>query len=107
MSLFEQKYHNDERGAAYPPRLLLKTILYCYSRGIITSIRIEKAYHDSIIVKALAEDIEPAHDTIAADLRKKRDKLKKYIERISPKPSGYAGRVVLCAGVFFDSFPKT
>jgi transposase len=67
MSLFEQNYHNDERvTAVYPPRLLLKIILYGYSRGIITSRRIEKACHDSIIVKALAEDIEPDHDTIAA-----------------------------------------
>jgi len=60
MSLFDEKYKNDERGAAaYPPRVLLKIILYCYSRGIITSRRIEKACRDSIIVKALAEDLEP------------------------------------------------
>ena len=44
MSLFEEKYNNDELGAAaYSPRVLLKIILYCYSRGIITSRRIEKA----------------------------------------------------------------
>jgi len=67
MSLFEEKYKNDEKGAAaYPPRVLLKIILYCYSRGIITSRRIEKACRDSIIVKALAEDLEPDHATIAA-----------------------------------------
>jgi transposase len=67
MALFEQNYHNDQRGAAaYSPRLLLKVILYCYSRGIITSRKIEKACRDSIIVKALAEDSEPDHDTIAA-----------------------------------------
>jgi transposase len=134
MSLFDQNYHNDERGsAAYPPRLLLKAILHCYSTGIITSRKIEKACQDSIIVKALAENCEPDHDTIAtfistnneavehlftqivmqcaqlklitgemfavdgcklpsnaskewsgtiAELKKKRDKLKKYIERI-------------------------
>jgi transposase len=40
--------------------------MYCYSRGIITSRRIEKACHDSIIVKALSEAIDPYHDTIAA-----------------------------------------
>jgi len=67
MSLFEQKYNNDERGArAYPPRILVKIIIYCYSRGIITSRRIEKACRDNIIVKALAEDCEPDHDTIAS-----------------------------------------
>ena len=66
LSLFEQNYHNDERGAAaYSPKVLLKTILYCYSKGIISSRRIEKACIENIIVKALAEDTEPDHDTIA------------------------------------------
>jgi len=66
ISLFELNYHNDERGAAaYSPRILLKVILYCYSKGIISSRRIEKACKDNIIVKALAEDNEPDHDTIA------------------------------------------
>ena len=66
MSLFEQNYNNDEKGAAaYSPRVLLKAILYCYSRGIISSRRIERACKDNIITKALAEDSEPDHDTIA------------------------------------------
>ena len=67
LSLFENNYQNDERGAAaYPPKVLLKAILYCYSKGIISSRRIEKACKENIMVKALAEDIEPDHDTIAA-----------------------------------------
>jgi transposase len=67
MSLFEKKYNNDEKGAAaYLPRVLLKAILYCYSKGIITSRRIEHAWRENIIVKALAEDCEPDHGTIAA-----------------------------------------
>jgi hypothetical protein len=104
-----------------------------YSKGIITSRQIEKACRENIIVKALAEDCEPDHGTIAAfistnseavqglfaqivlqcaklklitgemfaidgcklpsnvskewsgtieDLKKKRDKLKEYMERI-------------------------
>ena len=65
LSSFELRYRNDERGAAaYPPRVLLKAILYCYSRGILSSRRIEKAIKDNIIIKALAEDTEPDHDTI-------------------------------------------
>jgi len=67
MSAFEQNYNNDERGAAaYPPRALLKLILFCYSKGIITSRKIEKAGKENITAKALAEDFEPDHDTIAA-----------------------------------------
>jgi transposase len=67
LSLFEQNYHNDEMGAAaYPPRALLKSILYCYSNGILSSRRIERACKENIIAKALAEDFEPDHDTIAS-----------------------------------------
>ena len=67
LSIFEQNYRNDEKGAAaYPPKALLKMLLYCYSLGILSSRKIEKAGKNNIIVKALAEDIEPDHDTIAA-----------------------------------------
>ena len=67
LSLFEKRYKNDELGAAaYPPGALLKIILYCYSKGIISSRKIEKTCAENIIVKALAQDCEPDHDTIAA-----------------------------------------
>jgi transposase len=66
MSLFEKNYHNDEKGAAaYSPRVLLKIIFYCYSKGIISSRKMEKACGENIVLKALAEDCEPDHDTIA------------------------------------------
>jgi len=67
MSLFEEKYNNGKKGAAaYPPAMLLKAILFCYSRGIISSRKIEKACRENIIAKALAEGIEPDHSWIAA-----------------------------------------
>jgi transposase len=66
LSLFEQNYHNDTMGApAYSPKVLLKIIFYCYSTGIVSSRPMEKASKVNIIVKALAEDSEPDHDTIA------------------------------------------
>jgi transposase len=66
LSLFEQNYNNDEMGAAaYPPKVLLKIIMYCYSIGILSSRPMEKACKTNIIVKALAEDCEPDHDTLA------------------------------------------
>src|SRR5437667_8036462 len=35
LSVFEQRYHNDETGApAYDPAILLKIILYGYVRGL-------------------------------------------------------------------------
>jgi transposase len=62
MSLFEEKYKNDAKGAAaYPPKVLLKIVLFCYSRGIITSRKIEAACRENIVVKALAENCEPDH----------------------------------------------
>jgi len=83
LSLFEQNYHNDERGAAaYPPKVLLKIILYCYSKGILSSRRIEKACRDSIIVKALAEDSEPDHDTIAAFVSTNSDAVKDLFAQV-------------------------
>jgi hypothetical protein len=66
MSLFEKNYNNEQKGAnAYPPRVLLKAVLYCYSLGILSSRKIEKACKENITAKALAEDCEPDHSTIA------------------------------------------
>jgi transposase len=42
LSAFRASFHNGLKGAlAYPPDVMLKIILYCYSRGIITSRPIE------------------------------------------------------------------
>ena len=44
LSIFNDKYRNDETGApAYDPRILLKIILFAYSRGITSSRRIARA----------------------------------------------------------------
>ena len=38
LSIFDQRFRNDETGApAYDPRILLKIILFAYSRGITSS----------------------------------------------------------------------
>jgi len=83
LSLFEQNYHNDERGAAaYPPKALLKVILYCYSKGILSSRRIEQACKNNIIAKALAEDSEPDHDTIATFISTNSDAVKDLFTQV-------------------------
>jgi transposase len=67
ISIFEMNYNNDKKGApAYSPKVLLKIILFCYSRGILSSRKMEKACNENIVTKALAEDCEPDHATIAA-----------------------------------------
>ena len=83
LSLFEQNYHNDERGAAaYPPKALLKVILYCYSKGILSSRRIEQACKNNIIAKALAEDSEPDHDIIATFISTNSDAVKDLFTQV-------------------------
>jgi transposase len=44
----------------------LKLIFFCYSKGIISSREIERAGKENITAKALAENNEPDHATIAA-----------------------------------------
>jgi hypothetical protein len=53
LSVFEQRYHNDETGApAYDPSILLKIILYAYARGITSSREIERCCEDSLANRA-------------------------------------------------------
>jgi DNA modification methylase len=50
ISLFEDRYRNDATGApAYDPALLLKIILYTYSRGIVSSRKIAECCKENII----------------------------------------------------------
>jgi transposase len=66
LSIFDRKYNNDYTGAAaIEPRILLKIILYCYSMGIISSRKIAKMCKYNMVVKALAEDLEPHYTTIS------------------------------------------
>ncbi|MBI2351087.1 MAG: IS1182 family transposase [Deltaproteobacteria bacterium] len=66
LSLFEQRYCNDETGApAYDPAVLLKIILYAYSRGIVFSRQIEQCCRQNIIFMALSADTQPHFTTIA------------------------------------------
>ena len=66
LSLYEQNYNNDEMGAAaYHPKALLKAVLHCYSMGILSSRKIERACKNNVTTKALADGAEPDHATIA------------------------------------------
>jgi len=66
LSIFEVRYENDKTGApAYDPAILLKIILYAYSRGIISSRKIAQACEENIIFMALSADTRPHFTTIA------------------------------------------
>jgi len=65
-SAFDEHFNNDETGAsAYNPKILLKIILIAYSKGILSSRKIESACNENIIFMALSGDQHPDHSTIA------------------------------------------
>lgn len=66
-TVFESRYQNDDTGCpAYDPKLLLKVVLFAYSRGIISSRKIEQACRENITFMALAGGMVPDHSTLAA-----------------------------------------
>ncbi len=66
LSLFDNRYNNDETGApAYDPSILLKIVLYAYSRGIVSSRKIARCCQENIIFMALSSDTRPHFTTIA------------------------------------------
>jgi transposase len=66
LSSFDLRYRNDETGApAYDPAVLLKIILYAYSRGITSSRKIAQCCRENVIFMALSANTEPHFTTIA------------------------------------------
>ena len=71
LSPFDVWYHNDKRGAAaYPPSVMLKVILYSYSRGLISSRRIAQACATNITLMSLSGDVQPHFTSIAGFIAK-------------------------------------
>ena len=67
LSRFDARYKNDLTGAsAFPPAMLLKIVLFAYSRGIISSRDIERACREHITFIALSGDTAPHYTTFAA-----------------------------------------
>jgi transposase len=67
MSIFDDNYAYDETGRrAYDPKILLKVVLFAYSRGLISSRKIERACRENVTFMALSGNQRPDHSTIAA-----------------------------------------
>lgn len=78
-SFLAEEFSNDATGRpAYPPKLLLKAILFAYSQGILSSRKIERACKYNIRFMALLCGEGPDHSTIAEFIKK----LGKHIERV-------------------------
>jgi len=66
LSGFDQERRNDETGRrAYNPRVLLKVVLLGYSRGKLSSRKLEAACKENVIFMALCCGQTPDHSTIA------------------------------------------
>jgi transposase len=66
ISMFEERYKNDDTGAAaIDPKILLKVILFAYSRGTIGSRPIERCCRENILFMALSGGFHPDHSTLS------------------------------------------
>ena len=67
LSSFDERYQNDDMGRrAYDPKVLLKVVLFAYSRGILHSRPMERACKENITFMALACGHQPDHSTLAS-----------------------------------------
>ncbi len=81
----DERFCNDEAGrSAYDPKVLLKIVLFGYSRGIISSRPLERACEENVTFMAVACGQKPDHSTIAA-----------FISTIGEEISGLFTQVLL------------
>ncbi|MDA3877229.1 MAG: IS1182 family transposase [Halothiobacillus sp.] len=67
LSAFHARYKNDIEGApAFDPAALIKIILLAYSRGIVSSRKIEAACRENVLFIAVSGDSQPHYTTMAA-----------------------------------------
>ncbi len=66
LSVFEGRYRNDRTGRlAYDPKVMLKIVLYGYSKGLVSSRKLEEACRRNVVFMALSADTRPHFTTIA------------------------------------------
>jgi transposase len=69
--VFDARYANDATGRlAYDPAVLLKSVLYGYYKGIISSRKLEEACARNVVFMALSADTRPHFTTIASFVAK-------------------------------------
>ena len=66
----DARFRNDATGAsANDPRVMLKIVLLAYSRGLITSRKIEQGCEHNVLFMALSGDARPSYTHIAKFVR--------------------------------------
>jgi len=82
-SIFLNDYNNDETGRpAYDPKILLKIILLGYSRGILSSRKLEQACLENIKFMAMSCGQSPDHTTLSKFMTHLGDKVQKVFEEV-------------------------
>ena len=76
MSIFDGNYNNDQTGRrTYDPKILLKVVLFAYSRGLVSSHRIERTCRENVTFMALSGNQRPDHSTIVAFVSSMKDEI--------------------------------
>lgn len=63
ISAIENAY-SGRGSAAYPPKVMLALLFYCYAKNTFSSRKIERATYESIPVLFITAGLHPDHDTI-------------------------------------------
>ena len=80
---FYPRYKNDDNGRpAYDPAILIKIILFAYSKGITSSREIQWCCQYNIIFKALSCDTVPHFTTIAGFISSRTDEVAELFEKV-------------------------
>ena len=83
LSVYFSSYKNTDNGRpAYDPAILLKIILFAYSKGITSSREIEWCCQTNIIFKALSCDTVPHYTTIASFVSSHTQAIESLFEQI-------------------------
>ena len=77
------RIRNDDGGApAYDPAVLIKIVLLAYSRGIISSRKMEAACRDNLMFMVVSGESQPDHSTLAAFVSKLGDEVAKLFAQV-------------------------
>ncbi|MCF6263161.1 MAG: transposase [Xanthomonadales bacterium] len=83
ISVFYPSYKNEGNGRpAYDPAILLKIILFSYSKGITSSREMQWYCETNIIFKALSCDTVPHYTTLAAFVSSKSEEIAALFEQV-------------------------
>jgi transposase len=95
VTVLHARYKNDAEGApAFDPGVLLKIVLLAYSRGIVSSRRIEAACRENVLFIAVSGDSQPHFTTLAAFVSELGDLAAKLFAQVLIQRHRYGCRVV-------------